>query len=87
MKNPPADVNDGIYTPLVSLDAVAVVLEALIDRQDGTVLFHCRAIDPLTGHLLAAWSSTPRRYDSEYIGAAEALGEFKIELLKHTGPF
>jgi hypothetical protein len=87
MRNPWKEVKDGVQPPLFALPAVAVTLQALYDRDNGTVVFAVQAMDPINDQLIALWSSAPVPEERYLRALHEAHREFLELMWDQLGPF
>lgn len=87
MRNPWSNVKDGVQPPLFSLPAQAVTLQALVDNDNGTVVFAVQAVDPINDHLIALWSSAPVPVERYLKALHEAHKEFLNLVWDACGPF
>jgi len=67
--------------------AVAVVLQALVDNLEHTVVFVVEAREPVTGRLTALWSSAPIALGDEDTALREAANQWRKVLWDNSGPF
>jgi hypothetical protein len=87
MRNPWKDVKDGVQPPLFHLPAAAVTLQALVDHDNGTVVFAVQTVDPISDHLIALWSSSPVPVERYLKALHEAHREFLEQTWEACGPF
>jgi len=87
MRNPWKDVKDGVQPPLFALPAYATTLQALVDHDNGTVVFAVQTVDPIADSLVALWSSAPVPVDRYLKMMHSAHKEFLEQLWQAAGPF
>ena len=87
MRNPWTNVNRGPQPPLFSLPAQAVTLQALIDKDNGSIVFAVQTVDPITDTLNALWSSSAVPEDRYLKMLHTAHSEFLTQLWDAAGPF
>jgi hypothetical protein len=87
MRNPWHVVNGPPQPPLFAIPAVAITLQACIDRDNGSVVFGVQAVDPINDQLVALWSSSAVPEDRYLKTMHEAHREWLELLWEHTGPF
>lgn len=83
------DVNTSIEVQpaLFPGGAIRVIIEALLDPEDGTTTFRVEARDIGAGKLVALWAMPPRRWSAPSNGYAEVFDEFCRVIEEHSGPF
>jgi len=87
MRNPWKESQEGVHTPLFGLPASAVTLQALVDNDNGTVVFAVQTVDPISDHLVALWSSAPVPVERYLKMMHTAHKEFLEQLWEACGPF
>jgi hypothetical protein len=80
-------VNTWTEPQLFPSGGLAVSLECLVDREEGTVLFVCTSRDVSAGKLLALWSSSPQDISDFDTVARRAYREYFDQVHNVTGPF
>ena len=87
MRNPWRTVNSVPQPPLFGLAASAVTLQALVDREEQSVVFGVQTVDPINDNLVALWVSDPVSADRYLKKLHMAHKEFLTQLWDATGPF
>lgn len=87
MNETTANVNPPVEPVLFPGGAICVTLEAMLDPEEGTVLFCMRAMDVGVGKLIALWSSAPVPFEDYGRTQWQALKEFGDVVKDHSGPF
>lgn len=87
MGESPPNVNAVVEPTLFPLEAVAVSLHALTDAMDQTVVYVVESRDPISGKLVALWSSSPMPFGTEDRGMRQAFKEWSAQVWNATGPF
>lgn len=87
MRNPWRDVKTVPQPPLFRVPALAVTLQALIDHEDGSMVFGVQTVDPISDTLQHLWVSSPVPVDRYLKAMHEAHREFLEQLYEASGPF
>jgi len=62
-------------------------MQALVDHDNGTVVFGVQTLDPIGDHLIALWCSSPVPLEKYLKAMHEAHREYLNQLWDATGPF
>lgn len=87
MRNPWSDVKTPPQPPLFTLPASAVTFQALIDRDEGSIVFGVQTVDPISDVLTALWVCPPVPIDRYLKAMHEAHRQFLEQLYDAAGPF
>jgi hypothetical protein len=87
MRDPWSPVKTPAQPPLFAPQALAVTLQLLVDHTDETAVWGVQTVDPIDGHLVALWASSPMPLDQVDQGMRAAHQEFLTQTRDATGPF